>query len=102
MIKINVIRHDSKIKEISVKGHANSNEYGKDLVCAGVSAICVGGLNALTEENFDIHISEGDVEIRAIKDISNKDEIVLETILTQLKAVSEGQSKYVKISERNE
>ena len=30
------------------------------------------------------------------------DEIVLETILTQLKAVKEGQQKYMSISERNE
>ena len=40
MIKINCIRHDNKLVEISVKGHANSDQYGKDLVCAGISAIC--------------------------------------------------------------
>ena len=102
MIKINCIRHDNKIVELSVKGHANSDEYGKDLVCAGVTSIVVGALNALDESNFLIKVNEGNVLVKATKDISSKDEIVLETVLTQLKAVEKGQSRYIKISERNE
>lgn len=102
MIKINCIRKDNRIIELSVKGHANSNEYGKDLVCAAVTGICVGGCNALKEDNFEIIIEEGNLLIRATKDVEERDEIVLETILTQLKAVKEGQQKYMSISERNE
>ncbi len=102
MIKINCIRKDNRIIELSVKGHANSNEYGKDLVCAAVTGICVGGCNALKEGNFEIIIEEGNLLIRATKDVEERDEIVLETILTQLKAVKEGQQKYMSISERNE
>ena len=47
MIKIVLTYKDNKIDALEIKGHANSAEYGKDLVCAAVSAISVGGLNAL-------------------------------------------------------
>lgn len=101
MIKIHCARKDNQIIELSIKGHANSNEYGKDLVCAAVTGICVGGVNALREENFQIEIEEGNMLIRALKDTSYEDQIVLNTMLAQLKALAKGQSKFISISERN-
>ncbi len=47
MIQIDVLTQDSKILKIEVSGHAYSGEPGFDLVCAGVSSIAVGALNAL-------------------------------------------------------
>ena len=49
MIKIKVLKKDEIIKSVTTKGHANFAEYGKDIVCAGVSAIMVGGLNSIIE-----------------------------------------------------
>jgi hypothetical protein len=40
MIKINHYPN-----ALLVKGHANFDEHGKDIVCAGVSAIIMGALN---------------------------------------------------------
>ena len=37
---------------LSVSGHANYAEYGKDIVCAGVSAL-VQALMGWCEENYD-------------------------------------------------
>ncbi len=37
---------------ISVSGHANYDEYGKDIVCAGVSAL-VQALMGWIEDNYD-------------------------------------------------
>lgn len=34
--------------KIEIKGHANSDEYGKDLVCAGVSSIACGIVSVFT------------------------------------------------------
>lgn len=38
MIKVQIKRNNKYITQIKIKGHAQFGEYGKDLVCAGVSA----------------------------------------------------------------
>ena len=35
MIKVSVIRDGSNLKSIKIKGHAMSDDYGKDIVCDG-------------------------------------------------------------------
>ena len=50
MIKATFVYCDKDLKSLTVKGHANSAPYGEDLVCAAISAIVVGGLNAYTDD----------------------------------------------------
>lgn len=47
MIKINIIKKDGKVETISMKGHANQADYGRDIVCAGVSSILTTTVNAI-------------------------------------------------------
>ncbi|WP_126427935.1 ribosomal-processing cysteine protease Prp [Brevibacillus marinus] len=47
MIEVTVRRDRLGIAEIVIAGHANAGEYGKDIVCAAVSAISFGMLNAV-------------------------------------------------------
>ena len=42
MIKIEV-----KKKNISIVGHANYDEYGKDIVCAAVSSVVITSIEAI-------------------------------------------------------
>ncbi|HOV27160.1 MAG TPA: ribosomal-processing cysteine protease Prp [Pseudobacteroides sp.] len=50
MIQIHIIRDKSGIvREYEVRGHAGSDEYGRDIVCAAVSVIAYMGVNALDE-----------------------------------------------------
>ena len=101
MINIKANRKDGKIVYLSVEGHANSAEKGKDIVCAAVSAISVGGINALTSpDKFNLKVDNGFVEVSS-KGVANEDDYkVLETMLTQLKSVAESYSKYVKVIEK--
>jgi uncharacterized protein YsxB (DUF464 family) len=99
MIKI-VIKRDvssQKIIEIEVKGHANSAEYGKDLICAAVSAIMIGGANSLQDKDYDFKMDEGHAYIKALDIPSDYDSVVLKTIETQLKTIEESEKKYVRI-----
>ena len=60
MIKILIKYEGNEFDSLEVKGHANSAPHGQDLVCAGVSAILIGGLNNLDNvKSFDIKIEEG-------------------------------------------
>ena len=52
MIEAVIKKHKQSIIQITVSGHAQSAEYGKDLVCAGVSTACIGIANALVHYQF--------------------------------------------------
>ena len=101
MIHINANRKDGKIVYLSIQGHVNSAEEGKDIVCAAVSAISVGGINALQNpDNFNLKVEKGDVEV-SVKGAANEHDFqVLDTMLIQLKSVEETSSKYIKVVEK--
>ena len=97
MIKINVGYHGTSIRYLKVEGHANYDEYGKDIVCAGVSSIVTGALNNLDVKNFKIQMNDGLVEIEVKGELTTHDEVVLETILVQLQTMAESYPKFIKI-----
>ena len=49
MISVNVTFIDQKIQQIEISGHANFDRHGKDIVCAGVSAIVYGSINDIDQ-----------------------------------------------------
>lgn len=101
MIHINATRKDGKITHLSVKGHANYDEHGKDIVCAAISATTVGAINALNNpKSFKIEVKEGDVQLDQIDVINQNDYIVLETLMTQLKTVQEAYPERIKVIEK--
>ena len=52
MINVLIKKKDNQIINLKVTGHANSDVYGKDLVCAGVSTASIGVLNMLVKKVF--------------------------------------------------
>jgi uncharacterized protein YsxB (DUF464 family) len=51
MIKIKINYEDGFIKYFKVSGHANYDEYGKDIVCASVSSIVITSINLVLKLN---------------------------------------------------
>lgn len=77
MIRININYHNNYINKITLKGHANYDEYGKDIVCAAVSATYLCTVNAILSLNEDIIevLTDNDKQTIIIKeynDITNK------------------------------
>ena len=100
MIKVKIKYLENSFSSIIIKGHAKSAEYGKDLVCAAVSAVVTGGCNAIKNvEDFKIELKEGLASIEALKTITPHDEIVLETMIIGLKTIAEGNEKFIKIEQ---
>lgn len=97
MIKVEIQYVNNKFAYLEVKGHANSGEYGKDLVCAGVSAIVIGALNNIDVHNYEIEIEEGHVKVQTINEITTHDEIVFQTMFTQLETIKESYPLNIKI-----
>jgi uncharacterized protein YsxB (DUF464 family) len=49
MIRINFTKRDELITGFECKGHSNSAEAGKDIICAFVSSACYMTANTITE-----------------------------------------------------
>ena len=67
MIKIKIARDEDGISLISMQGHAEYDQYGKDIVCSAASTIIIGGINAIAQLGYLSFISykvdAGDVEL---------------------------------------
>ena len=102
MIKVVIEKNNSKIVSFEVSGHSNYDEKGRDIVCAGVSAIVVGGINALVNENkkaIEYECKEGYAKV-LVKNIDSNIEMILDVITTQLYTVEESYPKFIKIIEK--
>ncbi|MCR4879955.1 MAG: ribosomal-processing cysteine protease Prp [Bacilli bacterium] len=98
MIKVKITYVDNKFQSLKVSGHAKSAEYGKDLVCAEVSAVVTGGFNALEDiDNFEVKLEEGLAYLERKGTISAHDEVVIATIISGLKTIEEANEKFIKI-----
>ena len=90
-------------KKLRVQGHALYAPYGKDIVCAGISAVVQGGAVALTDNEASFKFEKADcITITLAPEPSYHDYIVLRTIITQIKAVAMSYGEFVKVEEKHE
>lgn len=105
MITITIVRNVEKaIIRFSVSGHAFYNDPGKDIVCAGVSAVTVGAVNAiekLTGLTPRVISKSGllEAETPQCTDPMRNDQVqlLLEGMIVALETITESYGKYVKI-----
>ena len=88
MIKIKINKTNNKYSSLIVSGHSNYDEIGKDIVCAGVSAILIGALNWFDLESKIVHQEN---LIQVITSQYN----YLDLIKTQLQAIQKKYSQYI-------
>lgn len=101
MIKVFCYYQKRQILKIEVSGHANFAEYNKDIVCAGVSAILIGGLNALdtlVSKELDLNQEENKIVI-SVNQYSKENQLILQTILLQLQTIASEYKKNIVIKE---
>ena len=101
MIKVTIKTKKDKIVLISVEGHANFADFGKDIVCAGVSAVIIGGINAFEKETINkqvyCHVDENIAKIK-VEDYDSKYlQEKLAVIVKQLASIEDAYPKNVKI-----
>ena len=104
MIHVSVIRDkDGFIWQFGIKGHAGYSEYGRDIVCAAVSAVAYTALGALEEFAGIRNYTErnGLMECSIPADIPENKKlivrIILETMVIGLKQIEFKYKDYMTI-----
>ena len=103
MIKVLVKQNNNQIVNLSITGHADSGEYGKDLVCAGVSTVGIWAMNMLAKKGFlakglgTIEINEGYINV-VVNHTDEVCQVVLETLVVTLETMVESYGRFIKIS----
>lgn len=99
MIEVSIKIINNRINEMLIEGHAQADIKGKDLVCAGVSSISIGLLNALDLKNLDVDMKMNDgyvfVKVNNLEDETIQ--TILYTGLVQLETMENSYSKYIRI-----
>jgi len=109
MIRIRVKRNQAElVEQIQVTGHANFAEHGMDIVCAAVSAITIGMVNAMEQiTGVVVHQpddGEGKVDCRIPEDLSTdvrtKLDLLMKAMDLSLKGIADAYPDYVQYKQK--
>ena len=94
MIAVNV-RADG----ITIDGHAGYAESGKDIVCAGVTALTenlIDSIESLTKDKIQYEISPGRVDIQ-FKNLSEDGKLLVDSFFLGICGIAQDFPEHVKI-----
>jgi uncharacterized protein YsxB (DUF464 family) len=107
MIKVTISRDaNKKVDGFTMSGHADFSEHGKDLVCAGASAVSFGSVNAievLTGVVPEIEQGQGGF-LRCTfpndlqQEVQEKVQLLLEAMVVSLETIERDYGKHIKIT----
>lgn len=101
MIKVIYEADNDCYLSIEVSGHADYDVVGKDLICASVSSIMFGFMNALDALNEDVNIKQLANKITIInRSDSNKVQDYFELVMMQLKTIEESYGDFIKVERK--
>lgn len=109
MITVTFVRNetDKRIVSFAVVGHAKYAKLGKDIVCAGVSAVSVGTVNAIeTLAGFELPTKmengwlSSDIPILSDAESDSRMQLLLESMLVMLETIATSYGKHVVIQEQ--
>lgn len=94
MIEVSV-----RLDGITIEGHAGYAEAGKDIVCAGVTALTenlIGSIESLTEDKIQYNISPGRVDIH-FKNLSEAGKLLVDSFFIGICEIADEFPEYVRI-----
>ena len=99
MILVKTLKKDNNLEKITITGHADYQEYGKDIVCAAVSAtyLCtVNGIFNLNKDSIDV-ISNKDLQKIIVLKKDNVTISLLENMINCLESLQEQYPKNINL-----
>ena len=86
-------------ERIEIFGHAGYAEPGKDIVCAGVTALTqtlIQSIENLTDNKIEYRISPGKVEVE-YRNLSEKSKTLVDSFFVGICLIAEEFPEYVKV-----
>lgn len=86
-------------ERIEISGHAGYAEPGKDIVCAGVTALTqtlIQSIDDLTDDEIEYRISPGKVEVE-YRNLSEKSKTLMDSFFVGICLIAEEFPEYVKV-----
>lgn len=84
---------------ILIDGHAGYAEIGKDIVCAGVTALIqtfISSIEGLTNDKIQYDISPGRADIH-FKDLSERGNLLVDSFFSGICLIADDFPEYIKI-----
>ncbi|WP_274649979.1 ribosomal-processing cysteine protease Prp [Paenibacillus humicola] len=109
MIAVTITRAaaDKRILSFAIEGHAEYAKRGKDIVCAGVSAVSVGTVNAIeslagVELPYSVRNGWLQSDIPKLEDpaVHERVQLLLESMIVMLESIAGSYGKFVVIREQ--
>lgn len=109
MIKVNakVSNKDDRYLEVVIKGHANYDDPGKDIVCSAVSALAISAINsaelllnvdlAPTESNKDGGYLYWEIPEIDDPEIDDKLQFLMKALVESLKMLETDYQSFIKV-----
>lgn len=86
-------------ERIEISGHAGYAEPGKDIVCAGVTALTqtlIQSIENLTDDKIEYRISPGKVEVE-YRNLSEKSKTLVDSFFVGICLIAEEFPEHVKV-----
>ena len=100
MINVDLlINREDEIVGFEIKGHAEYDEYGKDLVCSAVTILAYSCVNSLDKYAEDVKFSDDDITMSVSIDKTTRDtKVIFDYFKTGIETLLGNYSSYVKLN----
>ena len=101
MIDVTLLIKKEKRLGFAIKGHANFDQHGYDIVCAAVSILSYTAVNTLDyyETDFDFFDDENEMKV-SLKNSNEKSQIILNNFEIGIKTLLTNYNEYVNLNYR--
>ena len=102
MIKVSIRKNNGVIEHISCKGHANYDEFGKDIVCSSFSTMIITTINAILkfDTNAISYVESNELEITNIKK-DNTTNLLLNNLVDMIYELKNNYDKNINVKEED-
>lgn len=99
MIDVTLLIKKEKRLGFAIKGHANFDQHGYDIVCAAVSILSYTAVNTLDyyEIDFDFFDDKNEMKV-SLKNSNEKSEIILNDFEIGIKTLLTNYNEYVNLN----
>lgn len=101
MLRVKIFKENNDIKKITFRGHANYNDYGKDIVCASSSATVlttINGILSIDSTSIKVNQDENNIDIEIVKNQDITQKLII-NMITSLKSIEQNYPKNIEIIE---